>query len=167
MKSYIVLIVIVLSSFSLNAQMSIDELLKINNSNPIEYISVEELRNKQMSDSLLIFDCREVPEYNVSHISSAKNVGYNHFSKKDFALQVSEKNTPIVVYCSVGIRSERIGKKLERMGYTNVKNLYGGIFEWKNKGFPVVDSTQKETENIHVFSKRWSKWSLKGMKVYE
>lgn len=167
MKSYIVLIVFVLSSFFLNAQMSLDELLKINNPNPIEYISVEELGNKQMSDRLLIFDCREVPEYNVSHITSAKNVGYNQFSKKDFAKQYLDKNTPIVVYCSVGIRSERIGKKLQRMGFTNVKNLYGGIFEWKNKGYPIVDSIQNETENVHVYSKKWSQWSLKGVKVYE
>ena len=151
----------------MNGQLSIEELLIINNINPIEYISVDELRKKQLNDSLLIFDCREVPEFNVSHIASSRNVGFKHFSKKEFAAKYLDKNMPIVLYCSVGIRSEKIGKKLQRMGYTNVKNLYGGIFEWKNKGFPIVDSTHKETENIHVYSKRWSKWSLKGKKIYD
>jgi len=33
------------------------------------------------------------------------------------------------VYCSLGIRSEVIAKKLKKAGYTNVFNLYGGIFE--------------------------------------
>ncbi|MFT4698301.1 MAG: rhodanese-related sulfurtransferase [Flavobacteriaceae bacterium] len=167
MKPYIVLITIIFSLFAVNAQVSLDELLKTNNINPVAYISIEELRNIQLSDSILILDSREASEYNVSHIESAKFVGFNKFSKKDFDAQVSDKDTPIVVYCSVGIRSDRISKKLQKMGYTNVKNLYGGIFEWKNKGFPILDSTNRETENIHVYSKIWSKWSLKGVKVYE
>jgi rhodanese-related sulfurtransferase len=167
MKPYIVLITIIFSLFAVNAQVSLDELLKTNNINPVAYISIEELRNIQLSDSILILDSREASEYNVSHIESAKFVGFNKFSKKDFDAQVSDKDTPIVVYCSVGIRSDRISKKLQKMGYTNVKNLYGGIFEWKNKGFPILDSTNIETENIHVYSKIWSKWSLKGVKVYE
>ena len=167
MKISIILITIVLSSFSLNAQMSIDELLKINNIDPISYISVEELRKIQFNEGVLIFDAREFSEYNVSHIESAKYIGFKEFSKKDFELLAPNKNATIIVYCSVGIRSEKIGKKLQRMGYTNVKNLYGGIFEWKNNEFPIVDSTNTETENIHVYSKRWSKWSLKGVKVYE
>ncbi|MFT5077180.1 MAG: rhodanese-related sulfurtransferase [Flavobacteriaceae bacterium] len=167
MKPYIVLITIIFSLFAVNAQVSLDELLKTNNINPVAYISIEELRNIQLSDSILILDSREASEYNVSHIESAKFVGFNKFSKKYFDAQVSDKDTPIVVYCSVGIRSDRISKKLQKMGYTNVKNLYGGIFEWKNKGFPILDSTNRETENIHVYSKIWSKWSLKGVKVYE
>jgi predicted sulfurtransferase len=71
------------------------------------------------------------------------------------------------VYCSLGIRSETVADKLKKAGYTNVYNLYGGVFEWKNKGFPIVDSDGKETENIHVFSEAWEKWLLKGTKVYD
>ncbi len=167
MKSYIIVLIFIFSSFIINAQMSLDELQKINNINPIEYITVEELQNIQLNENLLILDCREASEYNVSHIALAKYVGFKQFSKKNFSLMVSDKKTPIVLYCSIGIRSEKIGKKLLRMGYTNVKNLYGGIFEWKNKGFPIVDLMNRETENIHVYSKRWSKWSLKGVKIYE
>ena len=40
----------------------------------------------------------------------------------------------IIVYCSIGVRSEDIGEKLKELGYTKILNLYGGIFDWKNKG---------------------------------
>lgn len=146
--------------------MSLDELLSTNNTNSVAYISVEELNEIQLNEEILILDSREASEYNVSHIASAKYVGFNQFSKKEFKKQYSDKNTPIIVYCSLGIRSERIGEKLQKMGYTNVKNLYGGIFEWKNKGNTVIDSTNVITENIHVFSKLWSKWLTTGVKVY-
>ena len=48
-----------------------------------------------------------------------------------------------------------------------ISNLFGGIFEWKNNGFKVYDSINTVTENVHIFSKEWSKWLTKGEKVYE
>jgi hypothetical protein len=44
--------------------------------------------------------------------------------------------------------------------------LYGGIFEWKNNNFKVLDTLGNETEKVHTFSKSWSKWLTKGEKVY-
>jgi len=72
----------------------------------------------------------------------------------------------IVVYCSLGIRSEIIGKQLIAEGYTAVYNLYGGIFEWVNKGKAVYNNTQ-ETSKVHAYSKSWGSYLLKGTKVYE
>ena len=66
----------------------------------------------------------------------------------------------------MGIRSEQIGEKLKKAGFTNVKNLYGGIFEWKNKDYPVIDTTGNETEKVHTFSKMWSKYLHAGKPVY-
>jgi hypothetical protein len=45
--------------------------------------------------------------------------------------------------------------------------LFGGIFEWKNNNFTVYNSKEEATENVHAFSKDWSKWLLKGKKVYD
>ena len=42
------------------------------------------------------------------------------------------RESTIVVYCSVGYRSEKIAEELDKLGFTNVSNLYGGIFEWIN-----------------------------------
>lgn len=147
-------------------QKSLNKLLKTHNSLSIPYISVDELRMLQINDSVVILDAREPNEFQVSHIVASKNVGYNNFSSEEKQLQKMNKNTAIVIYCSVGIRSEQIGEKLKKAGFINVRNLYGGIFEWKNKGYPVIDSTGIKTENVHTFSKMWSKYLHAGNPVY-
>ena len=48
-----------------------------------------------------------------------------------------------------------------------LRTLYGGIFEWKNNDYPIIDSEGKETENVHTYSRFWSKWLKKGIKVYD
>ncbi len=62
-----------------------------------------------------------------------------------------DKDKPVVVYCSVGYRSEKIAEKLEKEGFTQVYNLYGGIFEWVNQDNPVYNEKGK-TNNIHPYS---------------
>ena len=167
MKFTIAYIFLFIFSFSASAQNSLDVLLRVNNKRSIPYISVEELRFQQMNDTILILDAREREEYEVSHINDAKFVGYDLFSTEDVSEEIIDKSTPIVVYCSIGIRSEDIGEKLKKVGFTNVKNLYGGIFEWKNNDYPIIDSEGKETENVHTYSRFWSKWLNKGIKVYD
>ncbi len=148
------------------AQKSIDKLLEKHNTKSVPYISVTEARMLQSQNKALILDSREEKEYKVSHVKNAYNVGYDHFNIQEFEQKYPEKDTTIIVYCSVGIRSEDIGEKLQQAGYTKVKNIYGGIFLWKEKDFPVVDSTQTETQNIHTFDKIWGKYLKKGKKVY-
>ena len=46
---------------------------------------------------------------------------------KIFGNIIKDKNKPIVVYCTTGFRSEEAYKKLKKIGYTNVYNLYGGL----------------------------------------
>jgi len=65
----------------------------------------------------------------------------------------------------LGIRSEKIGKKLKKLGFTHIKNLYGGIFEWKNEHYPIVDMEGHETDSIHTFTKRWANYLTNGIKV--
>jgi len=57
-------------------------------------------------------------------------------------------------------------EELLELGYTNVKNLYGGIFQWKNDGFDVVNNQSMVTDSVHTYNKSWSKWLVKGVKVY-
>ncbi|MCA6407991.1 MAG: rhodanese-like domain-containing protein, partial [Cytophagales bacterium] len=89
---------------------------------------------------------------------------YGSYSIED--LKKLPKNEKIIVYCSVGYRSERVGEKLQKLGYQNVYNIYGGIFEWKNEGMPVVNRQNQPTDSVHTYNKNWSKWLLKGVKVY-
>lgn len=113
---------------------------------------------------VMLLDARPKEEYDVSHIAKARRVGYDDF---DLAkVKDLPKDTAIVVYCSVGYRSEKVTEKLLKAGFTNVKNLYGGIFEWVNTGRTVVDDSGKPTDRIHAYNKNWSRWVLKGEKVY-
>ena len=146
------------------SQETLSELLTIHNTKAIPYITAQELAMPKTK--AIILDARELEEYNVSHIKKAIFVGYNSFQIDLIKNKLSNKNETIVVYCSLGIRSESIANKLKKAGYNNVFNLYGGIFEWKNNNFKVYNSEGKETDNIHAFSKEWSKWLLKGNKVY-
>ena len=145
------------------AQNSIDETLEKLNRGSVPYISALELSDaKQM----VLLDTRSREEYDVSHLQDALWVGYDHFSIDSVTRQIPDKNKTVVVYCSVGVRSEDIGEKLIANGYRDVKNLYGGIFEWKNEGYPVYDNSGKKTEKVHAYSKQWGKLLTKGEKVY-
>jgi rhodanese-related sulfurtransferase len=151
---------------SVNAQESLDNLLKTFNSGSVPYISVQELRRLQVNESVIVLDAREKEEFEVSHIPLATYIGYSEFSSARISKVIPKKDSPIVVYCSLGIRSETIGERLQKAGYTHVKNLYGGIFTWKNSGYDVVDGEGNKTEKVHAYSKIWGKWLLKAEKVY-
>jgi rhodanese-related sulfurtransferase len=94
-------------------------------------------------------------------------VGYDHFDPAEVIANVKRKNATIVVYCSIGVRSERIGEKVQKLGYTNVYNLYGGIFEYKNNDGKVVNDQNKITDSVHTYNKKWSVYLSKGTKIYE
>jgi rhodanese-related sulfurtransferase len=162
---YNLLFLITLYSFSLFAQKSIDKLLKKHNDNSVPYISVQQLATP--TTDAITLDSRELKEYKTSHLKNAIHVGYDHFKIDSVYKKIPNKNSKIVVYCSLGIRSESIGDSLKKAGYKHVENLYGGIFEWKSNGFPVYNKEEKETDSIHTFNKVWSKWLKKGIKVYE
>lgn len=165
MKSLIVYIALFYATFFVgHAQDSLSDLLEKHNTQSVPYISVQELAMPKTK--AIILDSREQNEFNVSHLERAIYVGY-----KDFQLEYIEKLLPnkdelIVVYCSLGIRSERTAEKLKKAGYKNIYNLYGGIFKWKNTDFPVYNATG-ETNKVHGFSKEWSQWLFKGEVVYE
>ncbi len=135
-------------------------------SGSVPFIDTEELkRGLDKNEDLLILDTREKKEYQVSHIPGAEWVGYESFSRsrvKDF-----DREAKVVVYCSVGYRSEKIGEKLEKMGFKNVFNLYGGIFDWANKENELVDQDGGETYKVHTYDSNWAQWLKKGEKVYE
>lgn len=120
---------------------------------------------EKVTDTLIILDTREYSEYKISHLKQAIWVGYDDFSKK--RVKNIPKNKNILVYCSVGYRSERIGEKLKKWGYTNVYNLYGGIFQWVNQEYKIYDIEKKETLKVHTFNKAWGIWLQKGEKIYE
>lgn len=127
----------------------------------VPLMSVTEARQHP---NLTLLDTREKKEYEVSHLPNARWVGYDDFDLSRVA--DLPKNTPILTYCSVGVRSEKVGEKLLAAGYTNVHNLNGSLFEWVNQGYPVVDNAGKPTVRVHGYSRLWGVWLRRGTKVY-
>ena len=118
-------------------------------------IDVDSLR-KVNTDSVIILDAREPAEFAVSHIPGALYCGYDGFNSR--LLDSLDKSRPVVVYCSIGYRSEKIARKLQKAGFSKVSNLYGSIFEWVNRGYPVTDSSGQVTPRLHTYNRAWGRW---------
>lgn len=121
----------------------------------VPVISVEEL-NEKMDEEILLLDIREQNEYDIGHIDGAICFGYDEPLFE--LLHEVPKDKEIIVYCSIGYRSEKVGEMLLERGYENVLNLYGSIFEWSNAGYPIFTSDGSRSDQIHTYNKRWSKW---------
>lgn len=96
-----------------------------------------------------IIDVRAETEYMVSHLPGAINV-------TDVKKLQLPKSSTVIVYCSVGIRSARFAKEMDKQGYTSVFNLRGSIFEWANKGYPVYHEG-RVVHAVHPYNKKWGK----------
>lgn len=167
MKNILLILSILVSiiSFSQGKRQSYHDMLKTYYKNTITTIQPSELYKKILKkEKMYILDTREDVEYKVSSIKGAIKVGYDKFDIK--STNSFDKNATIIVYCTIGARSETIGEKLKKDGFKNVYNLYGGLVYWKNQGYPVVDKTGKTTQNIHVYSQEWGKWLKKGKAVH-
>lgn len=145
-------------------QKSFDVLLKTMLSESVPQITVPELAAKDLKEVTLL-DAREQKEFQVSHLPGARWIGYESFDPE--TVKDLDKNTEIVIYCSIGVRSEKIGEQLQKLGYTNVKNLYGSIFEWVNQENEVVNLQNQKTQKVHAYSKTWGIWLRKGEKIYD
>ena len=121
------------------------------------------LKEFAAAKNYLILDTRSKEEYDVSHLQNAIWVGYKEFDIEQ--LTHLSADTQVVVYCSIGYRSQIIGEKLIASGkFKDVRNLYGGIFNWFNKEYPVYSETGA-TDSIHTYSGNWGFFVLGGKKI--
>ncbi len=165
MNKILFLILLLFASKMTNAQVksrAFDSLLHVMLAKSVPMVECEDLKKMK---NVVLLDTRAKREYQVSHLKNAQWVGFETFDLKSVANLPKDAN--IVVYCSIGVRSEKIGEKLIKAGFKNVHNFYGSIFEWVNQGNPVYDMAGKETKKIHVYNWKWGVWCNKGEKVYE
>ncbi|MGB4398135.1 MAG: rhodanese-like domain-containing protein [Daejeonella sp.] len=165
MLKYILFIAICLSANLLVAQ-SMDpdfkSLLDSIDKQDVPQVYVKEF-NELNKNEVFVLDVREEEEFNVSHLKNARHVGYFWFDMRK--VYDIPKDAFVVLYCSIGTRSEKIAWKLIKAGYKNVYSLYGGIFEWVNSGQPVYKMDDVQTSEIHTYSRDWARWVEKGTKV--
>ena len=85
--------------------------------------------------TLALLDIREHGEYNRAHIAGASSLPRRQIEHRLERL-VPFKGVPIVVCDDTGRRARLAAATVERMGYTNVAVLGGGINRWTSEGFP-------------------------------
>lgn len=90
----------------------------------------QEIQNCANISNAVILDVRTLREYREGHIPGSRNIPLQSLHEVEGV--TDGKDTPIFVYCYSGSRSRQAADMLEKMGYTNVKNL-GGISDYKGK----------------------------------
>ena len=147
-------------------QKTFDEKMQSMYRNTVPLVQAEDVAERQkQNDDLILLDIRSAREFEVSHLEGARFIDYDEFDSDD--VKEIPMDAEIVVYCAVGYRSERVGEKLQELGFQNVRNLYGGIFDWKNNNHTVVNEQGVETDSVHTYNKNWAQWLYNGIKVYD
>ncbi len=88
-------------------------------------------------DKFLLVDVREEGEFAKDHLPGAIHLGKGVI-ERDIEARVPELNTEMVLYCGGGFRSALAADNLQKMGYTNVISMDGGIRGWREKNYPLV-----------------------------
>jgi rhodanese-related sulfurtransferase len=81
-------------------------------------------------------DVREDSEFAVDRARGARHIGRGVL-ERDVETLIPDKAAPIVLYCGGGFRSVLAAENLQKMGYTNVVSMDGGIREWREAGYPI------------------------------
>jgi rhodanese-related sulfurtransferase len=88
------------------------------------------------SDKFVLVDVREESEFAKDHLPGAIHLGKG-IIERDIEERVPELNTEMILYCGGGFRSALAADNLQKMGYTNVISMDGGIRDWREKGYPL------------------------------
>ncbi len=104
----------------------------------VKEVSVDDVKTRlDRSEKFLLLDVREESEYTKDHLPGAIHLGKG-IIERDIEERVPQLNAPLVLYCGGGYRSALAADNLQRMGYTNVLSMDGGIREWREKHFPLT-----------------------------
>ena len=88
-------------------------------------------------DKFLLVDVREESEFAKDHLLGAIHLGKGVI-ERDIEARVPELNTEMILYCGGGFRSALAADNLQKMGYTKVISMDGGIRGWREKGYPLT-----------------------------
>jgi len=104
----------------------------------IRETNVDEVKARlDRGEKLVLIDVREESEYAKDHLPGAIHLGKGVI-ERDIEQRVPDPKTPVVLYCGGGFRSALSADNLQKMGYTNVLSMDGGVRGWREKGFPMT-----------------------------
>jgi rhodanese-related sulfurtransferase len=103
----------------------------------IREVTVDDVKARlDRGEKFLLVDVREESEYAKDHLPGAIHMGKG-IIERDIEERVPQLNTPLILYCGGGYRSALSADNLQKMGYTNVLSMDGGIRGWREKHFPL------------------------------
>ena len=106
----------------------------------IRETNVPEVKKRMdRGDKFLILDVREESEYAKDHLPGAVHMGKGVI-ERDIEMRVPDLNTEMILYCGGGFRSALAADNLQKMGYTNVISMDGGVRDWRGKGYPMTSN---------------------------
>ena len=91
----------------------------------------------ERGEKFLLVDVREESEFAKDHLPNAIHLGKG-IIERDIEARVPDLTAEIVLYCGGGFRSALAADNLQKMGYTNVISMDGGIRDWREKGYPLT-----------------------------
>ena len=99
--------------------------------------NVDEVKARlDRGDKFVLVDVREDREFEADHIAGAVHLGKG-IIERDIEATYPALDTPLVLYCGGGFRSALAADNLQKMGYTNVISMDGGIRTWREKSYPL------------------------------
>ena len=106
--------------------------------NRIRETTVDEVKSRlDRADKFLLIDVREESEYAKDHLPGSIHLGKG-IIERDIEQHVPNPSTEMILYCGGGFRSALAADNLQKMGYTNVISMDGGVRGWREKGYPMT-----------------------------
>ncbi len=104
----------------------------------IKEIDIDDVKEKLDSgEKFALVDVREESEFAKDHLPGALHLGKGVI-ERDIEARVPDLHTPMVLYCGGGFRSALAADNLQKMGYTNVLSMEGGVRSWREKNYPMT-----------------------------
>src|SRR6476646_2110875 len=99
---------------------------------------VEDVKKRlDAGERFVLVDVREESEYAAGHLPGAVHLGKGVI-ERDIETKVPDPATPLVLYCGGGFRSALAADNIQKMGYTNVISMDGGVRGWREKKYPLT-----------------------------
>jgi rhodanese-related sulfurtransferase len=104
----------------------------------VRELTVDQVKQKlDRGESFRLVDVREESEWAKDHLPKAIYLGKGVI-ERDAEKVLPDPDAEIVLYCGGGFRSALAADNLQKMGYTNVWSMDGGIRGWREKGYPLT-----------------------------
>jgi rhodanese-related sulfurtransferase len=107
----------------------------------VRELTVEQVKAKlDRGEKFHLVDVREESEWAKDHLPQAIHLGKGVI-ERDVEQRIPDPGAEIVLYCGGGFRSALAADNLQKMGYTNVYSMDGGIRDWREKSYPLTKET--------------------------